>query len=293
MSDTIGVIGLGIMGGAMARNLLKNGFKVVGFDVSPDAVKDFESHGGRGLTSVAAVVQAAPVLFTSLPTVSSFETVLQQLVEAKPADRIVVEVSTLPLSAKRRALESLEPLGCKVLDCPVSGTGAQAATQDLVVFASGDRPSFDRVSPALGGMSRRQVFLGAFGVGTTMKFIANHLVAIHNAAAAEAFVLASKAGVDLATVFDTLQDSAGTSRMFQVRGPLMVEGRYDEPTARITMFLKDLDVIGDFAAGLRCPTPLFDLTTQMYYAAHSAGYGALDTAAVIRVFENLAGLPRR
>jgi putative dehydrogenase len=115
-----------------------------------------------------------------------------------------------------------------LLDCPVSGTGAQAANKDLVAFASGNEAAFERCRQVLAGISRAQKYIGAFGNGSRMKFIANHLVTIHNLAAAEAIVLGEMAGLDPAPVFDVIGDSAGSSRMFQIRGPMMVGGQYDE-----------------------------------------------------------------
>src|SRR6266478_4259885 len=153
-----------------------------------------------------------------------------------------------------------------LLDCPVSGTGAQAARKDLVIFASGDEMAFERCREVFAGMSRAQKYVGAFGNGSRMKFIANHLVTIHNLAAAEAIVLGEMAGLAPALVFDVIADSAGSSRMFQIRGPMMVAGRYDEPTATMTTHVKDLDIIGKFAADLHCPTPLFSAAVQFYYA---------------------------
>ena len=198
----------------------------------------------------------------------------------------------MPIAVKKAALAGLAGSGCTMLDCPVSGTGAQAAKKDLVVFGSGDPDAFEAARPALEGMSRKQVFLGEFGKGSAMKFLANHLVNIHNVAAAEAFTLAAKAGIDPSTLFETLQDSAGSSRMFQIRGPLMVAGRYDQPTARIDMFMKDLHIIGEFAAGLNCPVPLFSASTQLYHSAMSQGLAGEDTAAVLRVLEGMAGVRR-
>ncbi len=180
-----------------------------------------------------------------------------------------------------------------LLDCPVSGTGAQAARKDLVIFASGDEMAFERCREVFAGMSRAQKYVGAFGNGSRMKFIANHLVTIHNLAAAEAFVLGEMAGLDPALVFDVIADSAGASRMFQIRGPMMVRGQYDEPTATMTTHLKDLDIIGKFAADLHCPTPLFSAAAQFYHAGVAQGRGGQDTGAVCAVLEKLAGIERK
>ena len=131
-------------------------------------------------------------------------------------------------SGKGLAMAPASSLQIDGQNLPVSGTGAQAANKDLVVFASGDEAAFERCREVLAGMSRAQKYVGAFGNGSRMKFIANHLVTIHNLASAEAFVLGEMAGLDPALVFDVIVDSAGSSRMFQIRGPMMVRGQYDE-----------------------------------------------------------------
>ncbi|MDB5999833.1 MAG: garR 4 [Rhizobacter sp.] len=289
---SIGVVGMGIMGGAMARHLAAAGHEVVGFDPSAEAAQRLSASGGTPLASIGEVAARARVIVTSLPSVAAFETAMAAMAETLREGHVVIETSTMPIDVKQRGHDTLAAGGAVLLDCPVSGTGAQAAVKDLVVFGSGDEGAFEAIKPVLQGFSRRQVYLGRFGNGSTMKFIANHLVNIHNVAAAEAFALAGSAGLDLQSVYDTLQDSAGSSRMFQVRGPLMVAGQYDEPTARIEMYMKDLDVITSFAAGLRCPTPLFTAATQLYYTALNRGQGALDTASVCTVLEEMAGIKR-
>ncbi len=290
--QTTGVIGLGIMGGAMSANLIKAGHTVVGFDVSSEACARFAARGGRVAASAADVMRAAPVTITSLPTVKAFLAVYAELAQHADAGKVLVDCCTMPIEIKEQALAGLAGTGAFMLDCPVSGTGAQAINKDLVVLGSGDQAAFEKARPVFEGMSRKQVYLGAFGKGSTMKFLANHLVNIHNVAAAEAFTLAAKAGIDLNVVYETLQDSAATSRMFQMRGPLMVADRYDNPSAQIDMFMKDLEIIGHFAERLRCPVPLFSLATQFYHAAQSQGLGAEDTAAVCRTLESLAGVKR-
>lgn len=288
----VGIIGLGIMGGAMAANLVKGGFGVIGYDVAPDAADRLRTHGGAPATSIAEVAREASVLIVSIATVKAHESVYAEVAAHIEPGRILIDTCTMPLEVKQRALERLAGTGAFLLDCPVSGTGAQAAKKDLVVLGSGDADAFEKARPVLEGISRKQIYLGQFGKGSTMKFIANHLVNIHNVAAAEAFTLAAKAGLDLGVVYDTLQDSAATSRMFQMRGPLMVADHYQPPTARIDLHLKDLDIISDFAEQLRCPVPLFSQATQLYHAAKSQGLGGEDTASVMRVLEQLAGVQR-
>jgi 3-hydroxyisobutyrate dehydrogenase len=296
MARRVGIVGIGIMGTAMMRNLVANGFEVVGYDVAEAAMARLAEAGGIAAASPRDVAEKAEILITSLPTVDAFEQVMAGqggIASSNGKGQIVLECSTLPIEVKARGEAQLAAQGKILLDCPVSGTGAQAARKDLVVFASGDEAAFERCHEVLAGMSRAQKYVGAFGNGSRMKFIANHLVTIHNLAAAEAIVLGEMAGLDPALVFDVLADSAGTSRMFQIRGPMMVSGRYDEPTATMTTHLKDLDIIGKFAADLHCPTPLFTAAAQFYYAGVAQGRGGQDTGAVCAVLEKLAGIERK
>ena len=292
----VGIVGIGIMGTAMMRNLLRHSFEVVGYDIADGAMARLAEAGGIAATSPRDVAEKAEILITSLPTVDAFEQVMAGqggIASSNGKGQIVIECSTLPIEVKARGEAQLAAQGKILLDCPVSGTGAQAARKDLVVFASGDEAAFERCREVLAGMSRAQKYVGAFGNGSRMKFIANHLVTIHNLAAAEAFVLGEMAGLDPALVFDVLADSAGSSRMFQIRGPMMVAGRYDEPTATMTTHVKDLDIIGKFAADLHCPTPLFSAAVQFYYAGVVQGRGGQDTGAVCAVLEKLAGIDRK
>jgi 3-hydroxyisobutyrate dehydrogenase-like beta-hydroxyacid dehydrogenase len=125
-----------------------------------------------------------------------------------------------------------------------------------------------------------------------MKYVANLLVAIHNVASAEAMVLGRKAGLDPQTIFDMVTTGAGNSRVFELRAPMMVKHRYDDATMKISIWQKDMAVIGEFARTLRCPTPLFDATIPIYDNALKAGHGEEDTAAVCAVLERAAGVKR-
>jgi putative dehydrogenase len=295
MDKTVGIIGVGIMGSAMARNLMKEGFRVIAYDVSDAALDAVESAGGERAESAREVAERTDIMITSLPSVAALVAAVSGndgIMTGKGEGQIVIECSTLPLDAKVQAYEALGARGKILLDCPVSGTGAQAARKDLVVFASGDKAAYERCAAVFGGMSRMQKYLGAFGNGSKMKYIANHLVTIHNVAAAEAMVLGVKAGLDPQLVYDTIADSAGSSRMFQVRGQMMADASYDNVTATNKTHLKDIGIIGDFAVGLAYPMPLFNLASQYYHAAVGQGRGEQDTGAVCAVVETIAGVKR-
>jgi 3-hydroxyisobutyrate dehydrogenase-like beta-hydroxyacid dehydrogenase len=293
MPSTIGVIGLGIMGGAMASNLLKAGFRVIGYDVAAAARRSHARAGGTAARSGADVGRRADIVITSLPSVGALAAVAADLARARRKGLIVVETSTMPLEAKAAARDALARAGIVMLDCPLSGTGAQARMKDLLVYASGPRAAYRRCTALFDGFARGHHYLGAFGNGSKMKYVANLLVAIHNVAAAEAMVLAKKAGLDPALTLKVIADGAGGSRMLQVRGPMMVREDYSEATMKVDVWQKDMHIIGEYATGLGCPTPLFAASAPIYTAAIAEGFAKQDTAAVCAVLGGMAGLARR
>jgi 3-hydroxyisobutyrate dehydrogenase-like beta-hydroxyacid dehydrogenase len=285
----VGVIGLGIMGSAMSANLVRARFEVWGFDVLPARRAALKRARGKPCGSAAEVAARAEVVITSLPSAKALHEVAREI----ESPCTIVETSTLPIEDKLLAREALAKKKIVLLDCPLSGTGAQARTRDLVVYGSGDRKSFERTRAVLNGFARSHHYLGEFGNGSKMKYVANLLVAIHNVAAAEAFVLGMKAGLDPKTIYEVAGDGAGSSRMFQVRGPQMVAGRYDDATMKVEVWQKDMKIIGEYAVKLGVPTALFNASAAVYTAAMAQGFDQQDTASVCAVLEGLARLKRR
>jgi 3-hydroxyisobutyrate dehydrogenase/glyoxylate/succinic semialdehyde reductase len=179
----------------------------------------------------------------------------------------------------------LKQAGHIALDCPLSGTGAQAKARDLVVYASGDSGAIAQCSSLFSDFAKQSADLGRFGNGSRMKFIANHLVAIHNVATAEAMLLAERAGLDPKLVVEMVGPGAGGSRMFQMRAPMMVEGGYEPATMKVSTWKKDMAIIAEFAAEVGCETPLFTQTQPVYTEAMAMGLGDQDTAAVFEVLK--------
>jgi 3-hydroxyisobutyrate dehydrogenase-like beta-hydroxyacid dehydrogenase len=289
----VGIVGLGIMGGAFARNLVADGWRVVGFDINKVRCRELARAGGKVATDAAAVAAEAPTIITSLPHPDALVMTIDGIVRARAGKRVVVEASTFALDDKLAAEQALRAAGHVALDCPVSGTGAQAKAKDLVVYASGDSKAIASLKDLFAGFARQTHDLGAFGNGSRMKFVANLLVAIHNVASAEAMVLGIKAGLDPKTVFALASAGAGNSRVLELRGPMMVKDRYEDATMKVSTWQKDMHVIGDFAQRLGCPTPLLSATVPIYAAAMATGHAAHDTAAVCAVLEAMAGVKRK
>lgn len=289
----VGVVGLGTMGGSMVRHLLAGGYRVVGADVAEPAAAASRKAGATVVEDAASVAATSDMVLLSLPSVAAFEAVVGGPGGLTSSDtrraRIVVETSTLPLETKVRAHDTLRGHGMALVDCPISGTGAQMAAKDAVFYASGEEDAVAEVEPVLAACGRGVFNLGALGNGTKLKLVANHLVAVHNASAAEALVLAERGGIDPAVALTALMAGAGTSRMLEVRGPMMTAGRYEPATMKVQTFMKDIDIITAFARQVGCPLPVFAAAAQLHLAALAGGWGGADTASVHGVVGRLAG----
>ncbi|MGA0033665.1 MAG: NAD(P)-dependent oxidoreductase [Burkholderiales bacterium] len=289
-------MGLGIMGGAFARHLLSERFSVIGFDIDPKRRALLKKLGGKTAATAAAVSGTCPILVTSLPSINAVNAAFfgkGGIAETAERGTVVIETSTLPLKVKHEIRTVCAKRGIQVLDCPVSGTGAQAANRDIAIYASGDRKAYARAEAALRGFSRSVYYCGEYGNGSKLKYVANLLVTIHNLSAAEAMVMGLKSGLDLELLYKVIKDGAGTSRMFEVRGPLMIAGDYRQATMKVEVYKKDIDIIEQFAADLHCPIPLFEASKPFYAAALAQGRALEDTAAVCAVLEQIAGVKRK
>jgi L-threonate 2-dehydrogenase len=290
---TVGVVGLGNMGGAFARHLAAAGWRVLGFDIDSARKRAATRAGVEVVPDVATLAAAAPTIILSLPNVGALEATVAAIAEAKLPARTIVETSTFAIDDKVRAGEALREAGHVLLDCPVSGTGTQAAVKDIVIYASGDKKKIAALKPMFAAFSRAAYDVGAFGNGSRMKYIANLLVTIHNVSTAEAMVLGIKAGLDPKMVYDLITAGVGSSRVFEVRGPMMVRDRYENASMSIKLYQKDLSVIDAFAHGLDVPTPLFTAALPVYAKAMEMGLGDSDTAAVCAALEKMAGVSRK
>jgi L-threonate 2-dehydrogenase len=288
----VGVVGLGTMGGAYARHLAAAGWRVFGFDIAPPRRRAAARAGVELVADAPALADRSPVIITSLPSPEALDVTVAAVTHAELAPRTVIETSTLKLADKNRAELALRKAGHVMLDCPVSGTGAQAAAKDIVVYASGDTGTIARSRRLFADFARQSYDVGAFGNGSRMKYVANLLVTIHNVASAEAMVLGMKSGLDPKLIYDLISAGVGTSRIFEVRGPMMVRNDYDDVTMSVKLYQKDISVIEDHAQALGVPTPLFSASIPVYASAIAMGYGQQDTASVCAVLQTMAGVKR-
>lgn len=291
--STIGIVGLGLLGHAVASRLIKAGHAVVGFDVLPDRVAAVTAMGGTAAPSAAAIAQSAEAVCTVLPSLAAAESAVLGpsgiLAGARPS-LTVMQMSTISPTLTERLAREVTAKGLGFLDCPVSGTSAMVERGDGIFFVGGDRALYERWRPVLESVLPRAVLVGRVGQAMTLKLVANLLVALHSAAAAEALTLARKAGLDLDIVLDVLNSSAATSAMLKVRGPMIVRGEFPAQM-KLDLFMKDIHLMQEAAAAVKAPLPFTDLAEGLYAAAQAAGHGGEDLAVVVTALRRSTPAP--
>jgi len=280
---TVGLVGVGLLGSAVAGRLLKAGHRVVGFDTAPERVRALTTMGGEAAGSASAVALASDAVCTLLPSLPIVEAAIlgpDGIAAAGRGGQVVMQMSTISPGLTERLAAEAGARGLHFLDCPISGTSLSVAHGDGVVFVGGDRAVFETWRPLFESAFARAVHVGAAGQAMVLKLAANLLVALNSAAAAEALHLVRRAGLDPARALEALAGSAGASRMLEIRGPLMVRGEYPAQM-KLGLFMKDLHLIQDAARAAGAAAPLTDTAERLYAAAAAAGHGEEDLAVVL------------
>ncbi len=299
MSETkpirIGIIGLGIMGGTMARALLGAGHQVLGYDINRARMQALRRAGGTPMPGYAELASQADALITSLPSAQALHEVVAGLEGVKPRKRgqVVLETSTLPLADKTRAEAALRAQGRVMLDAPISGTATDRPAQAWIMYLSGPPAACRQVRPWVSHFTLDAPRVGATGSGSKLKLAANHHVAILNVACAEMVTFCRKMELDPRVALRHMGHSPyiGTGLM-RIRMPMMLDRRYQPATMKIGVWQKDMQIIGDMAREVDCPTPLFNASAAVYTAAMAMGLAQHDTAATAEVLAALSGQPK-
>ena len=286
----VGIVGLGLLGHAVASRLRAAGHDVVGHDVVDERVKALVALGGRAGGSVAGVVDAADLVCVLLPSLATVEEVVlgpAGIAASARRGQTVVQMSTISPALTERLARDCGAHGLGFLDCPISGTSGMVERGDGIIFVGGERALYERWRPVLESILPRAVFIGAAGQAMVLKLVANLLVALNSAAAAEALWMAERAGLDVRLALDVLAGSAATSRMLEVRGP-MIARRDFPPQMKLDLFMKDLHLIQEAAGAVGAALPLTDVAERLYHDAQRAGHGGEDLAVVITALEKVA-----
>jgi 3-hydroxyisobutyrate dehydrogenase-like beta-hydroxyacid dehydrogenase len=289
----VGVVGVGLLGGAVAGVLTDAGYEIIGYDLLAERVAALAARGGRSAESPADVARRARAVFTILPTLESVEEAItgrQGVLEGAGRDSVIIQMSTISPALAVRMEEAARARGVAFLDAPVSGTSSMVARRDCVVTVGGDRSALESCRPILDAMAKRVFHVGRCGMGSHVKLVTNLIMGLNGVVLAEGLTLARRAGLDLQQLLEILSHGAAASKILDVRGPRMTEGRYD-PMMKVDLFLKDIRLVLEAAQGLHVPLPLTAAMEQLYMAAFARGQAKEDLASVARIYEAMAGLP--
>ncbi len=295
MAFDIGIVGMGVLGSAIAGNMAAGQATVLGYDISEDACRTAESDGVIIASSIRAVSEACQVVFTCLPNADALLAAVSENTGLTAADhdgQIIVDMSTLAIEDKEAFRDICENRGRRAVDCPVSGNRIMALQKGLTAFCSGAHADFRAIEAHLALFCKKVHYVGEFGCGSKVKFCGNILNLVHNTVAAEVMVLAMKSGLDPKMFHEVISGSGSSSAMFEVRGALMVDDDYAKEGMNFSVPIKDSRIISNHAASLNCPIPLYQTALQYYYAAVAQGMGHLDAAAVCKVMEKAANVER-
>jgi 3-hydroxyisobutyrate dehydrogenase len=289
--DTIAFVGLGSMGRPMARNLIRAGFPVRGFDLDPRVLAVLQAAGGEAAGSLADCLADAATVVLMVVNAAQAETVLfsDMAIEASAPDAIICLMATCPPAQVRALAQRVAATGRQLVDAPVSGGVAGATEGSLTIMAAGPEDAVARVRPVLEAMGRRTVHVGDQpGLGALLKTVNQLLCGVHLAAAAEGLALAEKLGVDPRRMLDILIGTSAGSWMLTDRGPRMLEAE-PEVTSAVDIFVKDLGIVLEAGRDSQAALPLAALAHQLFTATSGRGDGALDDSQVIRSYRLLNG----
>ena len=288
--STVGLVGVGKIGLPIADNLIKSGYRVVGYRRS--SLAEFEKIGGVPAKSAADVGAAADIVLTCLPSTEALDDVVngpRGLVHVARPGQIVAELGSHPVPDKKRQIALLAEKGATFVDGEVSGTPGMVTARKAVVYLAGDGDACKKLEPVIGGFTDSCLYFGAFGAASRVKLVNNLLVAINIAATAEAVALGVKAGVDVPLMIKAIANGSGGSTQFAIRAPWMAERRFTPVQGSADTLAHYFGMIADFADSVGVATPLMDCVVPLYRRCMEMGLGDKDVAAMVDV---IAALPR-
>jgi 2-hydroxy-3-oxopropionate reductase len=286
---TVGFIGLGIMGRPMAKNLIKAGFKLVVYTRSLK-YDDLVSLGAEGAKSGRETAQKSDVIITMLPNSPDVKDAVlgkDGVIEGVRSGTIIVDMSSIAPAVSQELAAVLTPKGVTFLDAPVSGGEPKAVDGTLAIMVGGDAAAFEKVKPILEKMGSSVTLVGDVGSGNVTKLANQIIVALNIAAVSEAFVLATKAGVDPQKVFDAIKGGLAGSTVMNAKLPMILDGNF-KPGFRVELHIKDLQNALDTAHNLGVPVPLTASVMETLQALKIDDHAKSDHSAIVRFYEKLA-----
>ncbi len=289
--ETIGFIGLGIMGRPMCKNLMKAGYKTVVFDVVPAAVQEMVAEGAEAVSSPAEVASKVKRMITMLPDSPQVKQVVtgpKGILEGASAGSIIIDMSSIAPLAAKEVHDAAKAKGVRMIDAPVSGGQPGAINATLSIMVGGDKADFDESLDLLKVLGKSVVLVGSIGAGNTVKLANQIIVALNIAALSEALVLGVKAGVDPEAIFDAIKGGLAGSNVMNAKAPMMMDRNFN-PGFRIDLHIKDIANALQTGKELNVPLPLTAQVAQIMQALKVMDLGSADHSSLVRYFESIAG----
>jgi 3-hydroxyisobutyrate dehydrogenase-like beta-hydroxyacid dehydrogenase len=286
--ETVGFVGLGKIGLPIAQNLIKSGYRVLGYRRSP--MGEFEKIGGIAAKSPADIAAQTDIVLSCLPSSEALEAVVQGpdgLVRSARSGQIVVELGSHPLAVKHRQIEPLAAKGAIFLDGEVNGTPAMVSARKVVIYLGGDADACKKAERVINGFADMCIYFGPFGAASKVKLVNNLLLAVHVAAAAEAMALGVKAGVDVDLMIKAIASGGGGSTQFGMRAPWMAQRRFLPAQGTAPELAQSFEMIDDFAASVGTATPMLDRAVELFERCIAMGFREHDVAVMIDVINSL------
>ena len=289
--ETIGFIGLGIMGRPMCKNLMKAGYKTVVFDVVPAAVQEMVAEGAEAVSSPAEVASKVKRMITMLPDSPQVKQVVtgpKGILEGASAGSIVIDMSSIAPLAAKEVHDAAKAKGVRMIDAPVSGGQPGAINATLSIMVGGDKADFEESLDLLKVLGKSVVLVGSIGAGNTVKLANQIIVALNIAALSEALVLGVKAGVDPEAIFDAIKGGLAGSNVMNAKAPMMMDRNFN-PGFRIDLHIKDIANALQTGKELNVPLPLTAQVAQIMQALKAMDLGSADHSSIVRYFESISG----
>lgn len=290
MDRPVGLVGIGLVGTALAQSLLRAGFGVTGFDIVPDRRRALEKLGGRCTQDAASTARAADVVFLALMDSTTVRTVIEGddgILAAPQLPEFIIDTTTGDPDQTREVAALLQEHGVAYLDAAISGSSQQVRDGEAVFMVGGDESALEACAPLFDAIGGTRFHLGPAGAGARAKLASNLVLGLNRLALAEGLVFARELGLDLPRFLELLRASPAYSRQMDTKGAKMVEGDF-APQARLAQHRKDVDLILQCAARLGLRPPVSHLHIELLDAAIEAGEGALDNSAIIRQLRRTA-----
>jgi 3-hydroxyisobutyrate dehydrogenase len=290
--ETVGFIGVGKIGLPIAENLIKSGYRVLGYRRS--SLAEFEKIGGVPAKSSADVGAQTDIVFSCLPSTEAMDDVVQGprgLIHSARPGQIIVELGSHPVPDKEKHVATLAKKGATYIDGEVSGTPGMVSARKAVIYLGGDAPACKKIEPVVNGFSDMCLYFGPFGAASKVKLVNNLLVAIHIAATAEAMALGLKAGVDVDLMIKAIASGSGGSTQFGIRAPWMAQRKFTPVQGSASLLAHYFDLIGDWADRTGTATPLLDRSVELYRRCIEMGFGETHDIAVM--VDVINALPRK